>query len=60
MKTYQDFLKEPDKIGFIQSAITEHRSCNDYLIAVDADRYEEERNTTILAWIRMLDRKSVV
>lgn len=54
MKTYQDFLKEPDKIGFIKSAITEHRSSEDYRIAVDADKYEAEKNTTILAWIRLL------
>ena len=54
MKTYQDFMKEPDKIGFITSAITEHRSCNDYLVAIDADKYEAERNSTILAWIRLL------
>ena len=54
MKTYQDFLKEPDKISFIKDAITEHRSCEDYKTAVDADNYEAEKNTTILKWMRLL------
>ena len=54
MKTYQDFLKEPDRIDFIRKAIQDHNSSDDYKIAVDADKYEAERNTTIVQWIKFL------
>ena len=54
MKTYQDFLKEPDRIAFISKAIQDHNSSEDYKIAVDADQYESERNTTIMKWIKFL------
>ena len=54
MKTFQDFLKADDKIDFIKKAIQDHQSSVDYKIALDADQYEKERNSTILAWRKML------
>lgn len=57
MKTYQDWLeaKESEKITeFIRDAITEYMNEPDYKIALDADEYEAERNTTILKFTKML------
>lgn len=54
LKTYQDFQKEPDKLGFITQAINEYRSSEAYRVAVDADEYEAERNSTIMQWIRYI------
>lgn len=54
LKTYQDFQKETDKLGFITQAINEYRSSEAYRVAVDADEYEAERNSTIMQWIRYI------
>ena len=57
MKTYQDYVKAREKgdiIGFIQTAISEYRTSDDYKIALDADEYEAERNVTIMQWVKQL------
>lgn len=54
MKTYQDFLKATDRIEFIKQAILDHQSSYDYKIAVEADEYEAERNTTISRWCKYI------
>lgn len=57
MRTYQDFLKakeQNDTINFIVKAITEYRSSNDYLIALDANEYEAERNVTISQYVKKI------
>lgn len=54
IKTFQDFEKAPNRVEFIKQAIKDHQSSTDYQIAVDADEYEAERNTTILAWQKLL------
>lgn len=57
MKTYEDLLKiqgESDKQEFILSAIIEHKSSKLYTNAVDAYNYYRRKNTTILAYQKML------
>ena len=57
MKTYQDFLvyKERNQIiDFVTAAINEYRASQEYLIALDADEYEAERNPTIKDFMRWL------
>ena len=55
MQTFQDFMKAKEQgqtIPFITKAISEYRSSPDYKIALDADEYEAERNTTIMQWVQ--------
>ena len=50
MKTYQDYLEAKEKGGevdFIQTAINEYMTSEEYRIALAADEYEAERNITI-------------
>ena len=54
MKTWQDYLAATDKVEFIKSAINDYRSSEDYQIALDADQYERQRNTTITNLIRWI------
>lgn len=57
MKTFQDFQKEQAKgntIEFIRQAINEHRASEQYKIALDADEYEAQRNTTIMSYVKQL------
>lgn len=54
MKTYQDFMAEPNRIEFIKQAINDHRASADYKIAVEADEYEKQLNTTIMQWVKYI------
>ena len=57
MKTYQDFIEYKEKgqeLDFITAAINEYRASPEYRIAIDADEYEAERNTTIMEFTRWL------
>ena len=57
MKTFQDYQEAVTKgavIDFVRAAISEHMSSEDYKIALDADEYEAERNTTIMEWVKHL------
>ena len=57
MKTYQDFEQAKSEnrvVDFITNAINEYRSSEDYGIAIEADEYEAERNTTIMRYIKWL------
>lgn len=57
LKTFQDFQKAQQEnrlIDFITQAINEYRSSPDYNIALDADEYEAERNTTIMSYVKKL------
>ena len=47
IKTFQDFEQATDRIEFIQNAIAEHRRSDAYKIAVDAEQYDRQMNTTI-------------
>lgn len=54
MKTYQDLLKidqtDEAKINFVQSVINEHKGSEMYRVAVVADEYDRQQNTTITAF----------
>lgn len=57
IKTYQDYLEYKEKgqeLDFITAAINEYRASPEYKIALDADEYEAERNTTIMEFTRWL------
>jgi hypothetical protein len=57
LKTYQDFIEYKEKgqeLDFITAAINEYRASPEYRIAIDADEYEAERNTTIMEFTRWL------
>lgn len=57
MLTYQDYLAAPDMARFIERLISEHRRSDVYLTAVDADAYDHQRNTTILAFTSEVRRR---
>ncbi len=51
MKTFQEWEQAKEQgqtIDFITKAINEYKSSEDYLIALIADDYEAERNTTVM------------
>lgn len=54
MLTFQDFEKEPDKIKFIQNAITVHQNSDEYKIAKSADNYDHQKNELINNYIRLM------
>lgn len=55
MLTYQDFLEAQNDVkGFISKAINQHTSSEDYKIALDADEYDKQRNTTIYNYVRTI------
>ena len=58
MKTYQDFesVGESEKaiVEFVLSAIREHKADPDYQLAVIADDYDRQQNTTIRLYVKML------
>ena len=57
MKTFQDFQiaqQENRLIDFIVQAINEYKSSSVYKIALDADEYEAERNSTIMQYVKKL------
>lgn len=54
MKTYQDFEKADNIIDFIKQAINEYQTSDEYKIALIADDYERQQNTTIRNYIKYL------
>ena len=53
--TFQDFQEhEKDRAKWLGTAIAQYMRSDDYKIAVDADAYEAERNTTINEYVRMV------
>lgn len=58
MLTFQDFLRAKETnenlAGFVMSAIQEHKNCDDYKIAKDADLYDRQRNVTINEYVRTM------
>lgn len=57
MLTYQDYEKavaSGNKLDFIMQAIQEHKSSKDYLTAVTADTYDQEKNKTINEYVKMM------
>lgn len=57
MYTYQDFEDDVTHGGValaIESAINHHKSSIDYKIALDADNYDKQQNTTIMQFVQKL------
>ena len=54
MKTFQDYVAAPDKLDFIRQAINDHLNSEVYKIAVTADEYERQQNTTIRSYVKYL------
>lgn len=54
MLTWQDFLEEPNKTAFINKAIRQHTSSPDYKMAMNADDYDHQQNTTIYNYVRTI------
>lgn len=58
MKTYQDLLAvgqgQKERMDFVLSVINEHKGSNLYQIAVTADEYDRQRNTTIVNFQKAL------
>lgn len=57
MKTYQDYLQHKERgqeLDFIRAAISEYMASPEYKIALEANEYEAERNTTIMEFMRWL------
>jgi SPP1 family phage portal protein len=52
--TFQDFQKSGDKAAFAIKAIQEHKASEVYRVAVDADAYDRQLNTTILEYTKKL------
>lgn len=54
MKTYQDFLKEPDKKAFVKMVIGQHKDSPLYRTAKLADEYDRHENRTIRNYQKLL------
>lgn len=54
MLTYQDFEAAEDRARFISEAINEHMNSEEYLLALDADEYDAQRNVTINNYIQTI------
>lgn len=52
--TYQDFLETTNLPTFIIDTINAHKATEAYRIALDADAYDRQENTTINGYARML------
>lgn len=58
MLTYQDYLKAGNKEAFIIQLISEHKTSKQYHIAVDAENYNRQQNTTIMKYQKFLYKLS--
>lgn len=60
MLTYQDFEKVKDndteRPAFALQLINEHKSSDDYRLALEADEYDRRQNTTIMRYRKMLHK----
>lgn len=54
MLTYQDLIKSPSVISFLNRAINDYKSSDMYKIAVDAFNYAKTKNTTIMNYKKLL------
>ena len=52
--TFQDFLEEPDKVKFVNSAIQAYKQSDMYRTACLANEYDAQRNPTVAGAIRTL------
>lgn len=54
MLTYQDFTEATNVLDFIQKAINQHMSSEEYKAAVSADLYDRQKNETIYNYVRTI------
>lgn len=54
MQTYQEYINARDKLTFIREAIAKHRTDDVYKLAVIADEYDRQQNTTINTYVKKL------
>ena len=54
MLTYQDFLRAGNKENCIIELISEHKTSKQYHVAVDAENYNRQQNTTIMKYQKFL------
>lgn len=54
MLTYQDFLRAGNKENFIIELISEHKTSKQYHVAIDAENYNRQQNTTIMKYQKFL------
>ena len=54
MYTYQDFIKEPNVLQAITTAITHHMRSDIYTTAKSADEYDKQKNETIFNYVRLI------
>lgn len=54
MKTYQDYEKAQDKLQFVREAISVYMAEPEYKLAVIANDYERQQNTTIRNYVKTL------
>lgn len=52
--TFQDFEQAADKRAFVQSLISNHKGSHLFRTAIDADRYDRQRNTAIMDFTRKI------
>lgn len=52
--TFNDFEKADDKESFILSAIANHKNSDEYKLALIADEYDAQKNTTITGVVRTI------
>lgn len=63
MITYQDFLEAKDKgenylNDWLCSAINKHKGSDEYKMAIEANAYDRQQNTTIMDYIRYIYNQS--
>lgn len=54
MYTYQDFIRESDRLQAISTAIVHHRNSEIYLTAKKADNYDKQLNETIMTYVQTI------
>ena len=54
MYTYNDFIKEESVDFAVGIAIQQHTTSPEYKVALDADLYDKQRNTTIMEFVRIM------
>lgn len=52
--TFQDFEKAANKADFIAAAISKHKNTQQYKMAVEADAYDRQENTTINQYVKTI------
>lgn len=53
--TFQDFMEhEDDRAKWLGQAIAQYMRTDEYKVAVEADQYDKQRNTTIRNFVRMV------